>query len=86
LRPWKFEAASRSSLIHVSAADAMPAPETCRFFTHFRELNHSSQLFRRLMMETKTTKLEVLETSAAALPTTFVSAEEGAPLAKMLEL
>ena len=37
-------------------------------------------------METKTTKFEVLETATAALPTTFVSAEEGASLAKMLEL
>ena len=37
-------------------------------------------------METKTTKFEVLEIATAALPTTFASGEEGASLAKMLEL
>jgi hypothetical protein len=37
-------------------------------------------------MESKTTRFDVLETSAAALPTTFVAAEEGASLTKMLEL
>ena len=38
------------------------------------------------MMEANTTQHDVLETSAAALPTTFVAAEESASLTKMLEL
>ncbi len=37
-------------------------------------------------MESKTTQFDVPETSAAALPTTFVAAEESASLTKMLEL
>jgi len=37
-------------------------------------------------METKTTQFDALETSAVALPTTFIAAEEGAALTKMLEL
>ena len=37
-------------------------------------------------METKTTRIDLPEASAAALPTTFVGAEESASLTKLLEL
>jgi len=37
-------------------------------------------------MESKTTHFDVLETSGAALPTTFIAADESAALTKMLEL